>query len=199
MTRRFGVAVAFLALAAPVAASAAMGNAVRNGNAESGRAATSDSSVVAPAGWKTTGKFTAVRYGGSGLPSSSVAKAIHGGKAFFAGGPGNRSSSATQTVSLGSGYRTAVLSAALGGWTSQPDAATVRYRWLDATGKLLATSVLGPVTPAQRGNATKLIAVHKTVKLPAKARRVAITIAAIRGSGSYNDGYADNVSLRLRR
>jgi len=199
MTRRFGVIVVLLALAVPVAASAVMGNAVRNGNAESGKAAAGDSSIVAPAGWKTTGNFTAVRYGGSGIPATSVAKAIRGGKAFFAGGPSNRSSSATQTVSVRTGYRTAVLSAALGGWSSQSDAATVRYRWLDAAGKALGTSVLGPVTPAQRGNVTKLITVHKTVKIPAKARRVAITIAAIRGSGSYNDGYADNVSLRLRR
>ena len=199
MTRRFGVIVVLLALAVPVAASAAMGNAVRNGNAERGKAAPSDSSVVVPTGWKTTGSFTAVRYGGSGLPGTAVAEAIGGGKAFFAGGPANRASSATQTVTVSSGYRTAVLSAALGGWSSQPDAATVRYRWLDATGKPLGTSVLGPVTPARRGNVTKLITVRKTVKVPAKTRRVAITISAIRGSGSYNDGYADNVSLTLRR
>jgi hypothetical protein len=37
------------------------GNLVRNGGAEVGAAAVDDAHVVAPAGWTTTGVFTAVR------------------------------------------------------------------------------------------------------------------------------------------
>ncbi len=56
-------------LATAAAASAALSpNLVSNGGGETGSAATSDAQVVAPAGWTTTGNFTAVKYGSSGLP-----------------------------------------------------------------------------------------------------------------------------------
>jgi len=35
------------------------------------------------------------------------------------------------------------------------------------------------------------------VPVPKKARSIRIVLAANRNDGSYNDGYADNLSLRL--
>jgi hypothetical protein len=55
------------------------------------------------------------------------------------------------------------------------------------------------VTSAQRGGLTKLIPVKKTARVPAKTRSVKIVVATKRFEGSYNDGYADNVSLMLVR
>ncbi len=71
------------------------------------------------------------------------------------------------------------------------------YEFTDAAGKIVGSAKLGPVTPAQRGNGTKLLKVTKTTSVPAATRTVKITIAAIRGSGAYNDGYSDNVAIQL--
>jgi hypothetical protein len=202
--------LALVGLSALVVATAATAPAVEiviNGGAESGPSTDSDSAVVAPSGWTTTGNFSAVKYGYSGFPSQEKSTAIHGGVSMFAGGPDNASSSATQTVKIPSAWLKKVkagrvrakASAALGGWDGQPDAATVSYVFLGSNGASVGTVKLGPVTPAQRANVSELIPVTKTLKVPKAARSVKITIMAIRGSGAYNDGYADNVSLVLTR
>ena len=98
---------------------------------------------------------------------------------------------------VAAGRAKAVVSAGLGGWEGQPDAATVTYAFLDASGNTVGVVKLGPVTPAQRNADTGLLPVHRTTGVPSTARSVKITISAIRGSGAYNDGYADNVSLKL--
>ena len=53
------------------------------------------------------------------------------------------------------------------------------------------------VTPAQRKSLTTLISrtAHKLV--PAKTRSIEIRIRATRTDGSYNDGYADRLSITL--
>ena len=178
-------------------------NLVQNGSAELGTVAPDDSSIVAPTGWTTSGNFTAALYGASGLPGADAT--VAGGKALFAGGPSNASSTATQTVAVPSswvkvvraGRAKATISAALGGWEGQGDAATVTYLFLDASGSSIGSARIGPISAAQRGSVTKLLPVSKVISVPAGTRSVKVTIAAIRGSGSYNDGYADNVSLRL--
>lgn len=67
---------------------------------------------------------------------------------------------------------------------------------MSAAGKPLGSVRLGPVTPAQRANTTKLLPVSRTVVLPAATRLVRVTITAT--GGGYIDGYADNVSLLLK-
>ena len=52
------------AVHAPTATATQFGrNLVRNGNAEANTGAASDTQIVRPADWRTTGQFTAVRYG----------------------------------------------------------------------------------------------------------------------------------------
>ena len=181
---------------------------VRNGGAELGMGASDTSSVVVPPGWTTTGKFTAVQYAaGSGFPDAALSQAIGGGNNFFAGGPGSPSSSASQMVKIPAAWASAVsrgrvkatLSATLGGFGSQRDYATATVLFLNKAGQKLGTLRVGPVTSAQRGGLTKLIAVKKTARVPAKARSVKIVVATKRFEGSYNDGYADNVSLTFVR
>ncbi|MEI8104806.1 MAG: hypothetical protein WCH31_03050 [Actinomycetes bacterium] len=196
-------AVGSLLIWAALAASA--GSIVVNGTAEVGPVATDDANVVAPQGWTTTGSFTGVRYGSSGVPGIDASAAIHGGVSMFAGGPNNASSAAWQSVKLpavwvkavAAGRGNARFTAALGGWEGQPDAATVTYLFQDGGGATVGSIRLGPVTPQMRVNVTKLIAVSKTAVVPASTRSVKVTITAIRGSGAYNDGYADNVGMTL--
>jgi hypothetical protein len=205
------VASALLAtvLTTALAASSAVTtpNIVRNGGAELGPAAPDDSHVVVPRGWTTRGMFTAATYGPSGLPDATVSAAIHGGHHFFAGGPANAFSTASQMITVPSswlgqvhlGHVSARLSADLGGWDSQTDNATVAATFLDATGVKVGVLRIGPVTESVRGGKTELLARHTTGAVPAQTRSVQIVIAAKRYDGSYNDGYVDNVSLSLQR
>ena len=99
-------------------------NLLRNGGAEIGPAAVNDLQTVIPDGWQTTAKFTSVIYGAhGGFPPLTASAPIHGGRQFFAGGPGNPLSTATQKVRVPAAFlrgRADVrLSADLGGFSSQ--------------------------------------------------------------------------------
>lgn len=203
-----GAVAALALLAAPAATPASSIQIVVNGGAETGPVAASDAQTVAPTGWTVVGSFTGVAYGApTGFPAARAGAAPGGGANFFSGGPSNASSSASQVVKIpaawvkpvSTGRVRATASAALGGYSGQPDSATVTYVFLAASGAQLGSVRLGPVTVAQRASETKLLPVSKQTTVPAKTRSVKITIAATRGSGAYNDGYADNVSLVLRR
>jgi hypothetical protein len=177
-------------------------NLVSNPGAEAGAAAKDDQSVVPPAGWTTTGSFTAVSYGVSGLPSAGEVPAD--GADLFAGGPGSSLSTASQTVKVSSsaapidaGSVDAVLSGWLGGWEGQEDAATVKATFLDTGAKALGSVTIGPVTATQRANKTTFLHRSAHERVPAGTRSIRVTITARRASGVYNDGYADGLSLTL--
>src|SRR5438445_2881617 len=137
-------------------------NLLRNGGAEIGPAAVNDLQTVVPDGWQTTAKFTSVIYGAhGGFPPLTASAPIHGGRQFFAGGPGNPLSTATQKVRVPAAFlrgRAAVrLSADLGGFSSRRDNATVTARFLDAGGAALGSMHIGPAGPGARGSTTKLL------------------------------------------
>lgn len=181
-------------------------NLVKNGGAEIGPAV-KDSSTTVPtiASWTKTGDFTTVVYGAAGgFPDAKVSTAIKGGKNFFAGGPANPGSGASQVVSVASratsidkGKVTATLAGYLGGYSSQRDALTVTASFLDANAQKLGSTKIGPVSPAQRKGLTTLISRSAHTLVPAKTRSIEIRIRATRTDGSYNDGYADRLSLTL--
>src|SRR5689334_10146664 len=75
-------------------------NIIANFGAEAGPGATSESVVVAVPKWQVTGKFTPVQYGVNGFPTSASPGPANRGRNFFAGGPGNALSSATQTINI---------------------------------------------------------------------------------------------------
>ena len=194
------------ATAALQGGSAVTPNLLRNGGAELGPAV-GDASGVAKTipGWVRTGRVTVVKYGSSGgFPDATVSQAILGGKNFFAGGPTNPDSGATQTVNvasraaaIGAGKMTATLTGDLGGYSSQRDSLTVTASFLDASGQKLGLLKIGPVTPAQRKSGTTLIARSAAGKVPVKTRSIQVALTAVRTDGSYNDGYADNLKLTL--
>jgi hypothetical protein len=197
-----------LAAAAGLARGAGAPSLVKNAGAEAGQGVLDASGVAATIPrWTRTGNFTVVQYGaGGGFPDAAVSETINGGKNFFAGGPTNPNSGATQTVRVGSqsraidlGKMTATLAGYLGGYASQRDSLRVAGSFLSASGAPLGTLTIGPVTPAQRKNLTTLIAKSATRKVPPKTRSIRIALTAVRTDGSYNDGYADNIQLTLTR
>jgi hypothetical protein len=201
-------AVASLAISAAVATAhpAAGPNLIRNGGADAGPGVANASLVSASLpGWTRTPGFTAVKYAaGGGFPDSTVGGPIGGKANFFAGGPNAATSSATQVVNvarfkaaIGAGQRIATLSAYLGGYAGHRDSMSVTATFLSEAGKKLGVVKIGPVTPAQRENVTALIQRSASKPVPRKTRTIQVKLAARRMDPSYNDGYADNVSLTL--
>ncbi len=189
---------------------------ILNGDAELG-AAVADNTTVAPAtNWTVlSGRFTPVRYGPvPGLVNPAVHIApVTPGNAFFAGGPvpANSPSQAKQTISLvafaaaiDSGKMKVTLSACLGGAKDELDDAKVTIDFLTPGGLSLGAGEIGPVSNTDRGNATALLPRGLSGVVPVGARSVdvfitmtrkATTTAAPYVETTYNDGYADKVSL----
>jgi hypothetical protein len=202
-------AIASLALfATPAYAVLPAGNVVVNGDAEAGPGATNETDHPDVPGWDTVPNFTAVVYGTTSFPTAAQSSAINGGRNFFAGGPDNGfgdTSLATQQIDLSGagpeidqGNVQAILTGDLGGWQTQDDSATVSAVFTDATGNS-GTNVLTlqPATPSDRNNQTGFVPRQDCTTLTPGARRVAVAVIAQRITPTYNDGYADNIDLRL--
>jgi hypothetical protein len=200
----FGALVTALAAGAQPEAAR---NLIVNGNAEQGEASPNGYDVVTDVpGWTRKGGFTVVEYGAADFPSVQTASAIGGGGKFFAGGPGNAGSGVTQTLDVSSkralidsGKGKATLSGYLGGYGGQNDSLSAVATFLGQTGKRLGAIKIGPVTAAERKLATGLLKKSKVGPVPKKTRTIRVTLGANRTAGSYNDGYADNLSLTIGR
>jgi hypothetical protein len=206
MRRHLIAAAAVLAAvaAAPAAATVPSGNLLVNPGAEAGPGATDEGTVVAPLGWTVESNFTAVAYGTTTFPTTADSARLGGGNNFFAGGPNTAASAATQVVDVSGasaeidgGKLGVTLSALLGGWQAQTDRATVTASFLSAIGGPLGSLALPPVTPADRGSQTTLVARSASGVVPPATRAISVRIDATRDDGAYNDGYVDNVGLVL--
>jgi hypothetical protein len=182
-----------------------VGNLVKNPGAEDGPGAPDSAQHPAIPSWTTTPSLTAVKYGTSGFPTTAMSAQLSGGLNIFAGGPSNARSTATQTVDVAvaateidGGKLQALLSAQIGGFESQEDNATVEAFFLNTGGGQLGTVKIGPVTAADRGNKTALLPRSATGAVPAGTRSIRVVVTATRTSGSYNDGYLDNIDLELK-
>jgi hypothetical protein len=204
------VLAAAISIATAVAATAhpaAGPNLIRNGGAEAAPGVMDASHVSASMpGWtRTPNNFTAVKYAaGGGFPDATIAGPIGGKANFFAGGPNAATSSAVQVVKVAkfkapidAGQRVATLSAFLGGYATHGDSMSVTATFLGETGRKLGVLKIGPVTVAERNSTTALIEKSASKAVPRKTRSIQVKLAAKRVNPSYNDGYADNVSLTL--
>ena len=159
-------------------------------------------------GWTPTGNFQLIQYGavtGSGaFPTASNPGPANRGSNFFAGGPGNPASSATQVIDLtaaadliDTGAIDFELSGYLGGWQSQRDNATLTVTFKDGAGLTLGSAAIGPVTQGDRTNQTALLLRSSSGDLPFGTRSATLRLDMTRLDGSYNDGYADELSFVL--
>ncbi len=173
-----------------------------DGDAEAQVGATGNG-IVAPTGWTTTGNFTVIQYGSEGVALSSATPGPpFPGSNFFAGGPSNAQSSATQTVNVSAeaaaidaGTLTYNLSGWLGGYSSQNDNATLTATFEGATGSVLGTATIGPVMAADRDDNSELLYREAQGLTPVGTRQVLVQLTMTRTDGDYNDGYADDLSL----
>ena len=195
------------ALLGPVgtARAAAPVNLVKDPGGELSNPDQSGDQVPVP-GWtplKGTG-FTTGRYNSPGFDEPFVPIAPHHGKAFFAGGPDSHLSGATQLVPLTSpliakGQAAFVASGYFGGFSDQHDYMSLTVTWETAKGKAISKVVLGPVTEEQRKGITSLYLRSRTGVVPKNATQALLLIHAVRTDGLYNDGYADDLSLVLKK
>ena len=174
------------------------GNVLANPGAEDGR---EDGSI---AGW--SGTFARGIYGSDAFfPGVAAAEALGAGAAFFtgAGEPAPRALQridvAASARAIDAGGATAALSGLLGGYAADADAATVSAVFRDPEGRTIGPPLtIGPVTPADRGNATNLLPRRAAGAIPPRTRAIDVVVAGelVATPGErYTDAYADNVAL----
>ena len=180
------------------------GNLVVNPGGEADQPPTDTNAVVPPQGWTTTGTFTSIRYGAPDFLTTAFAGQIGGGNNFMSGGKNAPLSTATQVIDISiaasdidAGGVQAKLSAYLGGYNSQLDAAMVYAVFLNATDTPLGTVRVGPVMPADRQNKTTLVLRSAMAAVPKGTTKIKVVLTSTRAAGTYNDGYMDNISLVL--
>ncbi|OYD61136.1 DUF7927 domain-containing protein [Rhodococcus sp. OK302] len=137
-------------------------------------------------------------------PLNGHPPSYNGGVNLWWGGAGLAQSKMNQTVNLSpsatlidAGLVTADMSAYLGGYEEQPDNVGLTYAFKNASGGIIATTVLDPVTNTERGNISGFVHRQKSLKIPVNTRSVLITATFTRVQGTNNDAYADNISLKL--
>ena len=182
-------------------------NLIVNGNAEQGEGVNDVNGIATEIpGWTRKGNFTVVKYGAPDFPSPELSTKIRGGLNFFAGGPKNIASSISQDIDVSSrkglinaGKAKATLSGNVGGYFTQTDWLRATAVFLAGSGKRLGAISIQSATPAARKNQTDLVKKTITGPVPKTTRTIRVVLAASRGAGEYNDGYADNLSLTIGR
>jgi hypothetical protein len=191
-------------------------NIIVNPGSEAGAGSTTGGVVPVP-GWTTTGNFTVVPYGAAGFPARIPDANIAGlglgslGNNFFAGGPNNNVSSASQTIDLSSiagviDLSSGVLFTLSGNFGSFPDKdyPFLEVDTFDARGREsgIGTTRVGFVGPLEslRGNVNLgngTFGVSGSI-FP-NTRSIVVTLRMTRDTvgSSYNNAYADNLSLVL--
>lgn len=178
-------------------------NLVVNGGGEDGPSSTGGTVPSIP-GWETSPGFTCVRYNAPGFLTSASPGPADRGQNFFAGGPNNVSSFASQVIDVGlgaavidNGVVTYALSAWLGGLQSQDDSMIVSLTFNDHEGESIATVTLPGPTSVQRMGQTGLLPRSRNGAVPVGTRTITVVLVSQRSFAPYNDGYADNISLVL--
>jgi hypothetical protein len=185
------------------------GNIVVNPGAEhTGRPPNDSGTKVPVTGWKVARRyqFTAVPYGASGFLTRQSHGPRHRGHSFFAGGSDGTHSIGTQTDSLSTwrpwikaGHARFALSAWLGGFSTQNDHTKLTITWQSRRGKAIGSASVGPVLSNPRHGVTELLLRKTSGTVPRGAAKVSVKLSMTRTDGTYNDGYADNLSLVLTK
>ncbi len=201
---KFGTWMVMTALlaAGSFAHAASSGNLLVGSDGEAGNCTTDWHAVTTVPGWNVAqGNPAIVCYsiGSFGTPSSPAP-----GKAFLADGPYGDSALQQQVdvsaahAAIDGGTVGYTLSGWLGGWTTYAGQAQVSATFLDASGHALGSPAqIGGVTAAARNYQTKFIAKSATGNVPTGTRTISVLLQFTNTSGSYNVGYADNLSLTL--
>jgi len=186
-------------------------NLLVNGSAELDPGDFDNNRDLRVSGWVDNDWTAPVLYSNKGgeswAPTSNLVDGVHtadGGNNLFTGGRNGGDTEMTQTIDiahLGSEVDRSVidydLSAWLGGYSGNNDNASLTARFLDGGGTEIASTTLGPVTPADRGNVTKLLYRDAQGTLPTGTRSIEVELFMDTSPPQYNDAMADNLSLTL--
>jgi hypothetical protein len=175
-------------------------NAIVNPGAELG-AGSPDGTLVEPVpDWATNGNFTVVQYGSPNEIENSPGADF--GSNFFAGGPDNASSSATQALDvsnisslINAGLVNYTMSGYFGGYITQDDSATLTATFLGVGLTTLAQVSVGGDNEVARNGTTELLFSSVSGMIPVGTDAILFTLQMTRTEGTYNDGYADNLSF----
>ena len=182
-------------------------NLLVNGNAEAGTFSATGAAVFVP-GWTTSSAFTVVDYkpagDSSGFPKITDPGPGDRGHQFFAGGNA-ATSTATQTIdvsanaaAIDTGNAVIDLSGWLGGFGTDGDNALVSVAFFNGGTNLGGGGSIGPVLNTDRGNVTALLFRSQTIPVLPNTRQLVVTLTMNRSANTFNDGYADRLSLILR-
>ena len=181
-------------------------NLIVNGDAETGGAGSELADVIPPPGWTVTGDFRQMVYdAGYGFPTAGEGPPGHG-SAFFSGGDNDTISTATQVIELSGDQLSAInaggvqydVSGWFGGFAGQDDRAVLTVAFLTDK-EVLDTVQIGGVLAADRGGATGFREDSAFGAVAGDTTAIRVTVTMHRASGSANDGYADELELRLFR
>ena len=182
------LAAGLMALSLAANAQATLGsNLIVNGDAEQG--------ITGWTGFDGYSLFQSVEYGNNWVLPTQPGP-VNRGAMMFAGLTGQ--AAGFQTLSLGALTGQPLhfeLSGYLGGWLAQGDNALLYVSFLDAQDNEIGHAVIGPVTPADRGNQTGLFLRTASGELPAATASLMFSLSMERQGGGDNDGYADNLSF----
>lgn len=190
-------------LSASVAGAQIGTNVIRNSGAEAGAGSTTGGAVASIPNWTTTsGTPTVIAYtANGGFPIASDPGPLNRGHNLFAGGAGSDVSTLTQTVSLGfaaspiaAGAATFTLSGYFGGYAYQNDNAMLFVDFL-AGADVIGTSSVGGVLASDRLNRTGLLFDATSGLVPVGTTDARFRLVMTREAGTYNDGYADELSF----
>ena len=189
---RGAAAMALVTMSLAANAASFGSNQIVNGDAEAGTA-----------GWTAfdgTDLFQSVSYGSNWVLPTQPGPTNRGSSMFA--GQSTAYSAGYQILdvsslasSFSSGTVTYNLDGYLGGWLGQRDNAQLYVSFLDATDTEIASATLGPVTPADRGNATGLLYRSVTGYVPTGTTKISFNLSMERLDSTDNDGYADNLSF----
>lgn len=176
-----------------------------NGGAEAGAAAADDLSSYDAPGWTTVlGSFTAVQYDAAGFPDRGSPGPLDRGQNFFAGGPGEGSAQALQTIDVAhladdidAGQVRFRLQGHFGGSADQDDSAFAYLIFKRGAASLGVSTSVGSVSATDRAGITGLLFRKVVGTVPPGTRAIDCYLFMMLTSGPYNDGYADNLSLVL--
>jgi hypothetical protein len=177
-------------------------NAIVNPGAEGGPGSADGNTVeLNVPGWTTSGNFTVVAYGPANGEINNAPSAGFGNN-FFAGGPGNASSFAEQTIDvsnvsslINAGEVTFTLSGYFGGYLTQDDSALLTVNFLDSGLTTISSVGIGGDNVVARNDQTTLLLSETAGQVPVGTESIQFVLQMTRITGSYNDGYADNLSF----
>lgn len=182
-----------LGLASLASQAASFGsNLIVNGDAEAG--------VSGWTAYEGTDLFQSVDYGSNWVlptqpgPVDRGAKMFAGESSAFSAGSQSVDVSSL-TASFATGKTAFDLNGYLGGWTSQGDNAQLMVSFIDAASADISYVILGPVTPAERGNQTGLLFRQINGFVPVGTAQIKFDLSMERLNSSDNDGYADNLAF----